>query len=66
MSEAKEQKKRGAPKKAKPLAGRVAFRSSLELEKWLEDEGELRELDKGTMARTLLVELMHKSKKKKK
>lgn len=64
MPDTKEPKKRGAPKKAKPLEGRVAFRASLELEKWLEDEGKLRELDKGTMARTLLVELMLKDKKK--
>lgn len=65
MSEVKEPKKRGAPKKANTLEGRVVFRSSLELEEWLEDEGELRGLDKGAMARTLLMELMHKGKKKK-
>jgi len=65
VSDTKEPKKRGAPKKAKPLEGRVAFRSSLELAEWLEAEGKLHGLDKGAMARTLLMELKNKSKKKK-
>lgn len=58
-----ESKKRGAPLKANGLSGRVAFRASKELEDWLEAEGEKRGLDKGTMARMLLMEKMNEAKK---
>ena len=56
-------KKRGAPTKANKLSGRVAFRASKELEDWLEKEGENLGLDKGTMARMLLMEKMNEAKK---
>lgn len=58
-----ESKKRGAPLKAHRLSGRVAFRASKELEDWLEKEGENLGLDKGTMARMLLMEKMNEAKK---
>jgi len=57
VSEPAKTRTRGAPLKANKLEARIAFRASQELVDWLKEEGRAREIDAGTMARLLLVEL---------
>jgi len=55
-------KKRGAPKKANTMTGRIGMRCPEDLVAWLEFEGSLRGLGIGDMARMILMEAMHRSK----
>lgn len=56
-----EGKKRGAPKKANAMTGRIGMRCPEDLVAWLESEGAYRGLGIGDIARMILMEAMHKS-----